>query len=223
MNKSKYIFLAFVFCFLVNSELFSQVKPKYKKTIRAEGGLPHEFFSNKAFRQTFSGLFTVNASMNFGIRNFNVGVFAGFTEFQMLYKFLGDPNSIQNNYAGGLRFSYDLYTSTKKGMFSPFIAPGYSFIDYTKLQYTIPPTQTKYNAININVGITYNMMLIDDWTGVGFVVGYTFLNHQYDPYALSQIQQNFPNYTDYKGDLQNFYFGFCVYFDFARPRDAGDD
>jgi len=221
--KSKFIFLAFIFFFLHSFKLFSQVKPKVKKTIRGEVALPKEFFSNKAFKQTFSGLVNVGASMNFGYGKFNVGPFGSFTEFQILYRFIGDPNSIQSTYTGGLKFTYDFLTSTKKGMFSPFIAPGYSSIKYTKLVYnTTPPTQTKYNALSLNFGITYNMLLIDDWTGVGFVVGYSLVDHVYDPYALSLIQI-YPDRTDNKGDLQHFFFGFCVYFDLARPKDAGDE
>lgn len=223
MRKSKFVFFAFVFSFLFSFELFSQAKPKIKKTIRGEVELPKALFSNKAFRQTFSGLVNVGASMNLGFHNFNVGTFASLTEYQIAYRFIGDPNSIQSTYTGGLKFTYDMLTSNSKGIFSPFVAPGYSFIKYTKLQYiTTPPSQTKYNALSLNFGITYNMMLIDDWTGVGFVLGYSLIDHVYDPYALSLIQI-YPNRTDNKGDLQNFFFGFCVYFDFARPRDAGDE
>ena len=108
-------------------------------------------------------------------------------------------------------------------MFSPFIAPGYSFIKYTKLQYvSAPPTQTKFSCLSLNFGITYNMLLIDQWTGVGFVLGYSLLDYVYDPYPIAQ-NQIYPNYTDHKGDLQNFFFGFSLYYDFARPKDAGDD
>jgi hypothetical protein len=220
MKKQIYfLFLIFPFSFLI---VQAQVKPKFKKTIRGEVELPREF-SNKAFRQTFSGLINAGASMNFGYHNFNTGIFGSLTEFQIVKKFTGDPHSIQTTYTGGLKFSYDMLTSTGKGMFSPYIAPGYSFIKYTELTYiTTPPIKTNYYGLSLNFGITYNMMLIDDWTGVGFVLGYSLVDHVYDPFLLSQ-NQIYPNYTDNRGDLQNFFFGFCVYFDLARPHDAGDE
>ena len=173
---------------LLAARYFLQAKPKVKKTIRGEVALPRQL-SNKAFKQTFSGVVNAGLSMNFGFGKFNAGPFGSLTEFQIVKKFTGDPHSIQTTYTGGLKFSYDMLTSSGKGMFSPYIAPGYSFIKYTNNPTKPKPLKTKLQCLSLNFGITYNMMLIDDWTGVGFVLGYSLVDHVYDPYALGSLKR----------------------------------
>src|SRR3990172_7489206 len=125
----KFLLIQYVCCViglsLLHSSSFSQ-KTKLKKTIRAEFQLPRATW-NKAFTRTFSGVFNSGISMNFGGKHFSTGGFYSLTQYQVFPKYYEDPHVIQTNHTAGIKLHYDMLTSTGNGMFSPFIAPGYSW------------------------------------------------------------------------------------------------
>ena len=108
-----------------------------------------------------------------------------------------------------------MLTSTGNGMFSPFIAPGFSSIKYTRIQCKNHDAyQTESKALSVNIGAAYNIMM-DEWTGVGFIVGFNMVDHVFRPENVCLDEWGI-TYTpnDKKGSLKNIFFGFSVYFDF---------
>ncbi|MBI3503037.1 MAG: hypothetical protein HY063_14705 [Bacteroidetes bacterium] len=202
------------FC-LLNNFLYAQ-KSKFKKTIRGEFQLPRATW-NKAFTKTFSGVFNSGISLNFGTKHFSVGPFYSLTQYQVFPRLFDDPHVIQTNHTGGLVFHLDKLTETGNGMWSAFIMPGYSWIKYSRIlckDNGHPPYQPQSSAKSINIGGSYTMML-DEWVGVGFIVGFNMVDHVFYPENVCLDQWQSYDTDDYKGDLKNIFFGFNFYFDLA--------
>ncbi|MBI4931731.1 MAG: hypothetical protein HY841_13255 [Bacteroidetes bacterium] len=212
--------LLIIICFFILTG-YAQVKPKLRKSIRAEFQLP-KATSNPAFKKTFSGVFNTGLSMNFGGKHFNAGGFYSFTQYQIFPKFFEDPHSILANHTAGIKLTYDLFTSTRSGIFSPFIAPGYSFMSYTRIKCkNNMPYNTHPSALSMNTGMCYTIMM-DEWIGAGFIIGYNMIDHVFRPenICLDEWGLNYDE-SDKKGSLQNIFFGFSVYFDLAwKPETA---
>ncbi len=196
---------------------------KFKKTIRGDFQLVRPF-QNKAFSNSFSEVFNTGASMNFGKNNFNAGVFYSLTQYQISPKaFVGsidDPHSVLTIHTGGLKLSYDKFTENGKGMWSPFIAPGWSFMNYTRIKCNNQePHDTKTSAFSLNAGINYYIMF-DEWMGVGFMAGYNGIDHVFHPQNICLDE-----FTDseQKGSVQSIFFGFSFYFDFAYKPETSED
>ena len=213
------LFFIFSFSFLF---LRAQHKSKLKKTIRAEFQLPRATW-DKAFVKTFSGVFNAGLSMNFGGKHFNGGPFYSITQYQIFPHFDYEPHSIQTNHTAGIKLHYDLLNSTGKGMFSPFIAPGYSWIKYTRIQCKDhPPYDTETEAFSTNVGLSYSIMM-DEWVGVGFIIGFNMIDHVFRPENICLDEWGIdyePN--DTKGSFKNIFFGFNFYFDLARKPETAE-
>ena len=211
---------------IFNSYLFTvdaQTKApvKLKKTIRAEFQLPRAT-SNAAFKKTFSGVFNTGLSMNFGGKHFNAGCFYSFTQYQVFPKFFEDPHVVLSNHTAGIKISYDILTSSGRGLFSPFIAPGYSFLKYSRIKCkTETPYNTHPSAPSLNLGMSYNIMM-DEWVGAGFIIGYNMIDHVFRPESVCLDEWGIDYVQgDNKGSFQNIFFGFCVYFDLAyKPETA---
>lgn len=202
---------------------FSQAK-KTKKTIRGEGMLQRPV-SNKAFSQLFSGVFAANISMNWGFNNFNTGIYYGQMQSQIFPKFLSDPHAIQTVHTAGLRFSYDVYPSkvkmqTTQGnffVFTPYLSGGFAEVDYSRLKcLTGAPTGKQNQTFSISAGGNFTLMF-SEYDGVGFAIGYTFLNHEFnpDPLCLTQYFPNIPE-KDKHGLSQYIVYGFNVHFDLVK-------
>jgi hypothetical protein len=205
---------------------FSQKKPKVKKTFRADFEIPRPL-GNKAFDTLFSGVYNVNLSMNFGVKNFNTGVYGGMMQCQIFPRFQSDPHAIQTVYSGGIRFSYDIFPSKEKMastegnflMYSPFISVGYSSVNYSRLKSLSgqpSPTGKHSSTYNVSGGINLNLMF-SEYDGVGFTLGYTFLNHTFNPDPLS-LNQYYPDIkeSDKHGLSSYFLFGFNWYVDLLK-------
>lgn len=223
----KKILLSIICCLLsivYSIPSFSQIKPKLKKTIRAEFQLPRATW-NKAFKKTFSGVFNSGISMNFGGKHFSAGGFYSLTQYQVFPKYFEDPHVIQTNHTAGIKLHYDMLTSTGSGMFSPFIAPGYSWIKYTRIKCKEnghPAYDTETSAFSTNIGMSYSIML-DEWTGVGFIIGFNMIDHVFRPENVCMDEWGIeyaPN--DTKGSFKNVFFGFNLYFDLARKPDTSE-
>ena len=218
--------LAFIFLLLLSFSFLganAQGK-KVKKTIRGEG-LLHRPVSNKALSKLFSGVFSANISMNWGWNNFNTGIFYNQMQSQIFPKFLSDPHAIQTIHTGGLRFSYDVYPpakvlAAKKGnffMFSPYLSVGLAEVDYSRLKCITGAPEGKQNqTFSLSGGANFNLMF-SEYDGVGFTIGYTFLNHEFnpDPLCLTQYFPNIPD-ADKHGLSQYVLYGFNVHFDLAK-------
>lgn len=200
-----------------------------KKTIRGEFQLVRPF-QNKAFSHSFSGVFNTGVSMNFGKKKFNAGPFYSLTQYQIFPKpFQGtidDPHSVLTIHTGGIKFSYDKFTESGRGVWSPFISPGWSFLNYTRIKCkNHDPQDVKTSAFSLNAGINYYIMF-DEWMGVGFTAGYNGINHVFHPYniCLDEWSSVF-NYSekDQQGALQNIFFGFSFYFDFAYKPEVSEE
>ena len=160
---------------------------KLKKTVRGEFQLVRPF-QNKAFSNTFSGVFNTGASMNWGGKHWNAGGFYSLTQYQVFPKpFKGtydDPHPILTVHTVGIKLSYDKFTERGKGMWSPFISPGWSFLNYTRIKSkNHSPQETSLNAFSLNAGVNYYIMF-DEWMGVGFTAGYNGIDHVFHPYNL---------------------------------------
>ena len=222
------LFLIFNLSFLiVNAQ--TKAPLKLKKTIRGDFQLVRPF-QNKAFSHAFSGVYNTGASMNWGKKKFNAGVFYSLTQYQIFPKaFVGsidDPHSVLTINTGGLKFSYDKFTSSGRGMWSPFIAPGWSSLKYSRIKCKDHDAQkTNPSAFSLNAGINYYIMF-DEWMGAGFIAGYNGIDHVFQPYniCLDEWSTIF-NYTDkdQRGGLQSFFFGFSFYFDFAYKPETSED
>lgn len=225
-NYFKIILLFVVSCLLSTvycSHSFSQVQ-KVKKSIRAEGCLFRPV-SNKSFSQLFSGVYSVNLSLNFGVNNFNTGVFYNLMQSQIFPRLQSDPHSIQTVHTGGVRFSYDFYPSkakmaaTKGNFFvlSPYLSGGISQIDYSRLKCITQQVSGKSSqAFTISGGANFNLMF-SEYDGVGFTLGYTLLNHEFNPDALC-LNEYYPNIPESNkhGLSQYILYGFNVHFDLVK-------
>jgi len=209
-----------VFC----TPAYSQAVPKVKKTFRADVELPRPL-SNRAFDSLFSGVYSFNVSMNFGVKNFNTGIYAGMMQCQIFPKFLTDPHTIQTVYSTGLRFGYDIYPSKEKMaatqgnflVYSPFLSAGYSSLDYSRLKcITGAPTGKHSQTYNVSGGINFNLMF-SEYDGVGLTLAYTFINHEFNPDPLC-LTQYYPDIAEKnkKGLSQYFLFGFNWYLDLVK-------
>lgn len=192
--------------------------PKLKKTIRGEVQLPRPLW-NKAFEKNFSGVFNAGLSMNWGGKHFNMGGFYSLTQYQIFPGFLkpaDTPHSILTNHTTGIKCFYDVLSSSGNGMFSPYISAGYTFMSYTRVQCKKQmPHNTKTGGISMNAGAVYNIMM-DEWVGVGFTVGYNVIDHVFNPTNICLDEyMDFTN-KERKGSLQNIFFGFSLYFDLAK-------
>ncbi|TAL59143.1 MAG: hypothetical protein EPN85_09900 [Bacteroidetes bacterium] len=220
------LFFIFIFSFLmVNAQ-----DKKTKKTVRAEA-LLHRPISNKAFSQLFSGVFSANISMNFGVSNFNTGIFYNMMQSQIFPKFLSDPHSIQTVHTAGVRFSYDVYPSktkmvSQKGnffVFSPYLSGGFAEVDYSRLKCIAQQATGKHSqTFSAGAGANFNLMF-SEYDGVGFTLGYTFINHAFnpDPLCLNEFFPNIPD-KDKHGLSQYILYGFNVHFDLTK-RDQDSD
>lgn len=210
-----------LFGVLISSSAYSQQR-SIRTTIRGEAQLPR-MLGNRAFTKGFSGVFNGGASINFGGKHFNTGAFYRFTQYQVFPKVNTDAHPILSIHTAGIRFAYDKLTETGKGMWSPFIEPGFSFLKYTRVQCIHKqPRLTKTNVISLNIGSTYYIMM-DEWTGVGFTLGYNMLDHVYRPENICMDEWGL-TYTpdDKKGSLRNIFFGFSVYFDLAFKAETSE-
>ncbi len=203
------LFLAITFsCLALNAQT------KMRKTIRGEFQLPRAT-CNDAFTKIFSGVFNTGVSMNWGGKHFSMGGFYSLTQYQIFPKFYDDPHVVFTSHTPGIRISYDMLTSTGKGMFSPFIAPGYSFIKYSRIKSkNHEPWKPKSGGVSVNMGISYNIMM-DEWTGAGFIVGFNMVDHVFRPENICMDEWMSFEENEKKGSLKNIFFGFSVYFDLA--------
>jgi len=201
-----------------------QTKDKIKKTIRGEFQLPRAT-SNKAFMKNFSGVFNTGVSMNFGRKHFTAGGFYSLTQFQVFPGFqqsVDNPHTILTIHTAGIKFSYDMLTSTGNGMFSPFISPGYSWLKYTRIKSkNHPPGTTHLATPGVSFGAAYNIMM-DEWTGAGFIIGYNMINHVYRPENVCLDEWYSYSEDEKRGVFQNLFFGFSVYFDLAKKPDTAE-
>jgi hypothetical protein len=213
-------FLSFSYC----PSAFSQAKAKVKKTFRADFSLP-QTLSNRAFDTLFRGVYNTNLSINFGIKNFNTGVYAGMMQCQIFPRKQIDPHSIQTVYSAGLKLGYDIYPSKEKMattqgnflVYSPFLSAGYSSVDYSRLQcVTGTPTGKHSQTYSISGGMSFNLMF-SEYDGIGLTIGYTFLNHEFNPDPLC-LTQYYPNIRekDKQGLSQYLLFGLNWYLDLAK-------
>src|ERR1051325_1886508 len=179
MNKKIILFLI-----LLSSFLSVNAQTKIRKTLRGEFQLPRAVW-NPAFAKTFSGVFNGGISMNWGGKHFSAGGFYSLTQYQVFPAFgvgtVDDPHTILTMHTAGIKLHYDMLTSTGKGMFSPFIAPGYSWLDYTRIKSKAhPPWMPHSSAVSMNIGAAYNIMM-DEWTGAGFIISFNTVNHVFRP------------------------------------------
>lgn len=213
--------LLLISVFLNTGFLSAQNKDKVRKTIRGEFQLPRAT-SNLAFNKVFSGVFNGTVSFNMGGKNFSMGGFYSLTQYQIFPEFFDDPHVVFTGHTPGLRISYDLRTKSGKGMFSPFMMPGYTFIKYSRVKYkTHPPYMTESSGVSLNLGASYNIMM-DEWTGVGFIVGFNMIDHVFRPENISMDEWVEFSEGDKKGSMKNIFFGFHVYFDLAYTAEASE-
>ena len=214
--KPLFITLFFFSFFFFAQKSFSQASSvSIKKTIRGEFQLPWAM-SNKAFTQVFSGVFNSGISFNLGLRQkYNAGIYYAFTQYQVFPKLVDDPHPIQSTHNAGIKFTYDLIY--EKGIFSPYLAGGYDFVQYSRIKCkTQEPFNKENHTFNAGAGLTYNFLIDDEWTGAGFTLGYNFLNHIFNPDAVCLNEWHTFSDGNKKGFQQNIYFGFSVYFDLAK-------
>lgn len=225
----KYLFLICILAPAFCMSAFSQVK-KVKTTIRGEA-LLHRPISNKAFSKLFSGVFSANLSLNFGIRNFNTGLYYNMMQSQIFPKFQYEPHSIQTVHTMGMKFGYDIYPpkaklAAQKGNFwvvTPFLAGGFALVDYSYLIcLNGAPTGKNTQTYSVNGGANFTVMF-SEYDGVGFTLGYTFLNHEFNPDALC-LTQHYPNIPDgdKRGLSQYIFYGFNVHFDLVKRESESD-
>jgi hypothetical protein len=218
----KKCFIAVLLLSGTGTEVFSQVKPKYKKTVRAEFQLPRAT-SNSAFKKAFSGVYNTGLSLNVGTPHYSGGVFYSITQYQVFPKVNTDAHPILTVHTTGLKLTYDKLITNGRGMWSPYVAPGVSFLNYSRVKCKVnEPTLTHTTTFSLNAGINYNIMM-DDWVGAGFIVGYNVVDHVYRPENICMDEWGL-TYTEgeKQGILQNVYFGFSVYFDLAYKPETSE-
>ncbi len=206
----------------LGSVVFSQVKPKYKKTVRAEFQLPKST-NNKAFKKAFSGVYNSGISMNFGTPKYSAGVFYSITQYQVFPKVNTDAHPILTNHTVGIKLTYDKLIASGRGLWSPYISPGFSFLNYTRVKCKVnEPTMTHPTAFSLNAGLNYNIMM-DEWVGAGFIIGYNVVDHVYRPENICMDEWGLTYTEDEKqGILQNIFFGFSIYFDLAYKPETSE-
>lgn len=224
----KFVFL-FSALLLTYDVALSQKVTKVKKTIRAEMLLPKPV-SSRAFVSVFSGVFNLNVSMNFGFNNFNIAPYYGLMQCQIFPRLQTDPHTIQTVHSAGFRFSYDIYPSKEKmqsrqGNFvviSPFLASGFDQVDYSRLKCIVEtPSHLHSQTYNIFAGANFNLMFTE-MDGIGFTLGYNYLNHHFDPNALC-LNEYYSFTEEQKQGLAGYIlFGFNIYIDLAKRPDSSE-
>ena len=217
--------LSVIYCLPV----FSQAE-KPKKTLRVDI-LSVRPLSNKAFVNLFSGVYNANLSLNYSFKKFSLGPYYNILQCQIFPKYYSDPHSIVTMHTGGLRMIYDIYPSKETmashtGNFyvvSPFLAGGYTWIDYTRLKEVPYATSGNHTqTFNIYGGANFTLMF-SDYDGIGITLGYGYYAHEFNPDALglSYYYPNIPN-VDMHGESQFFFFGFNWYLDLAKRKETSD-
>jgi len=171
--------------------------------------------SNKAFKESFTGIMDLSGSLCLSIRGFNFGGFYRYKQFQVQANKIANITTVQMVNGAGLRLGYDHWISDKS-IFSSSINIGYNWISYNRVSCQgHAPAPFKETGISLepNANIYF---LIDDGFGIGLMASYHVLTYAFDPAPICLDQFHTYNDSDKQGLTQGFSFGFCVYYDLAR-------
>ncbi|MBI2270533.1 MAG: autotransporter outer membrane beta-barrel domain-containing protein [Bacteroidetes bacterium] len=220
-KRIKYPFIAFVClaCFSVKAQITEGI---YRFDTRINGLVPHPL-SNKAFKSTFIGVYSVSGSQNVQLfKNFYAGICGG----NSLYKIPTNKlvagngyrlsNQFQLNWAG-LNIGYDYYF-TPHGFLSTSISIGQSFGKFSSIQ-TITPATIKDEFNTAYLQITENInFILEDHFGIGFLVSYTYINHSFDPADIALDQFKHYESGDMNGAVSHLEVGFNLYFGYVKKK-----
>ena len=212
------MFLCFT-CFYANAQF---IENPFRLDTRINVLVPHPI-SNKAFRNTFIGVYSISGSQNLQVfKNLYVGVFGGTS----LYKIPTNKAVASNGYklsnlfqlnSAGLNIGYNYYV-TPLVFFSNSLSIGQSFGTFTSIQTVTPVTiKDKFNAPYFHIASNINFVL-EDHFGIGFLISYTYVNYSFNPYDIALNQ--FKSYTesDLGGGMSRIEVGFNLYFGYLKKK-----
>lgn len=207
-------------CFYAKAQF---IDGTFRFDTRINGLVPHPL-SNKAFRNTFIGVYTVSGSQNVQLfKNFFVGICGS----NSLFKIPTNKAVASNGYrlsnlfqlnSAGLNIGYDHYI-VPQVFLSTSISIGQSFGLYTSIQTVNPvPIKDKFSAGYIQIMSNINFIL-EDHFGIGFLVSYTYVNYAFNPYDIALNQ--FKGYADSDliGGIGRFEVGFNLYFGYVKKKE----
>ncbi len=208
---------------LPTASLWSQDKMDDTKwTTRLDFMVPQPI-SNKAFKLSFTGIFDAGLSVNYRIGNmFNLGVAYRYKQFQVRANKIPDVDMLQHTHNPLLRLSFDK-KSGKNGILTPAINVGYNFITYSGTPCsTSVATGKEVTGINLEPNISY-VWLIDEGFGMGLMLNYNILTHEFNPDAVCLSEHKSYSDTEKTGLSSSFSFGFSVFIDFAHQAEGFDE
>jgi len=225
------IFFFIWFLILVVSVSKAQEDEVYYSHFRLEtriNVLAPRALSNKAFNSTFNGIYTVSGSENIHLfQGFYVGICGGNSLYQVPeYSVVSGPavnnatpyinTSCEMNFLG-LNIGRDYYFSPKSFL-STAISIGQNYTKFTDVEYVNKvPISATFNTvfIELSTGINFG---VEDHAGIGFMVDYIYLNHQFNPgdIALNQYIGYGPGSAN--GNISLLEFGFVVHLEYLKRK-----
>ena len=217
MKHCLIILLLFCFCVSKSQEKSPQVLPRF--SIRANIGIP-KVVSSTAFRNSFSGIITSDASVNCKLfADFFIGVGYSYTYYKS-QKYFREKNvntsmEAQNGY---VKLGYDKFFS-EKGFVTISLNAGYNFNEYKSISYTsdtlrgVNPTKFTSGFIEPMIGV---YKIVDPNFAIGAHLSYNYNFSQFNPsYPV------FDKWLNYKGlsnswNMSMITLGFGFYYGLAR-------
>lgn len=194
----------------------------FRMSIRLNTNVPHAL-GNKAFRNSFTGIYDVAANCNYQIFH---GFVIGMQYHHNLWKTPDNKIPGINTYAqthhGGIRVGYDFVRSETSTAYIALIAEQ-GIIKYNGLSIDAGTdvselkTLHSYHAINVDAGIFF-------YTEGNFAIGLNaataFTNYQFDPFSIFLNQHNPNPYRaeDLQGKWNYFTFGFNLVYSFWKSK-----
>lgn len=180
-------FLSYIlaFSYLVSSSQESMPElPRF--SIRANVGIP-KITSSKQFRNSFSGVITSDASVNYRLfSNFTVGVGYSYTYYKC-QKYFRDPlrdniNTNLQTHGGYLKLGYDKFFSPS-GFATFSMNMGYSSSAYGSVRY-------KHDSLIGKYPTSYSNAFVEPMIGIYFIVEPNFAIGGHLSYNYNFVQFN---------------------------------
>ena len=182
----------------------------YKMAVRLNLAPPHPI-ANKAFRNTFTGAYTIGAEFEFNLlKFFYVAPAFGHTAFRVPPRKIADrlkTTLILDN--GGLKIGYKNYF-TEKVFWAIAVGGGGNFSHYKDVQAPDSiPVQKTFSASYLQAEFSLNFYTEDNFT-IGLYAGYTFLTHDFNPKEAAFNLYKIYDSSELNGNLQYIDIGFSL-------------
>lgn len=194
----------------------------FRMSIRVNTTVPHAI-SNKAFRNSFTGIYDVSTNVNFQVfHGFQIGIQYHHNLWKTPDNKIPGLNVYGQTHLGGIRVGYDfIRTQTSTAYIGVTAESGvmkYNGLHFTGVPDNSPPTKVHpFRDIQLDAGIFF-------YTEGNFAIGLNMAaavtNYKFNPYSIYLNQQNPNPYlaSDLEGNWSYFSFGFNLVYSFWRTK-----